>query len=332
MYRKYKHLTEEERDMIAVLKAKGISLSGIAQKIGKHKSTIFRELNRNASPIHKGYYLSHKAQERAKNRWADTHKRERLKNQEVKKYVEVGLRKGWSPEIIAGRLSIDNTGESISHEAIYQYIYEERKELIGYLVRRHKKRMKRRHSRKHQKSHIPNRVSISERPDVVDKRERIGDWESDSMVSGQSKVAMNVLADRKSRVTLLNLLSQKTAVETEWAIIQSLIKYPAYTITYDNGSENTEHEGINKVLDITSYFCRPYHSWEKGTVENTIGLIRRWLPKKTDLAQVSKVKIMEIESWLNNRPRKCLSYKTPLEVFEETLTVAEQERSVALAG
>ena len=332
MYRKYKHLTEEERDMIAVLKAKGIPLSGIGQKIGRHKSTIFRELYRNAPPIPKGYYLSHKAQERAKNRWADTHKRERLKNQEVRKYVEIGLRKGWSPEIIAGRLSIDRSGNSISHEAIYQYIYEERKELIGYLVRRHKKRMKRGHSRKHQKSHIPNRVSISERPDVVDKRERIGDWESDSMVSGQSKVAVNVLADRKSRVTLINLLSQKTASETKWAIIQSLIKYPAYTITYDNGSENTEHEGINKVLDITSYFCRPYHSWEKGTVENTIGLIRRWLPKKTDLAQVSKVKIMEIESWLNNRPRKCLSYKTPLEVFEETLTVAEQERSVALAG
>lgn len=242
------------------------------------------------------------------------------------------MRKGWSPEIIAGSLSIDRSGNSISHEAIYQYIYEERKELVGYLVRRHKKRMKRGHSRKHQKSHIPNRVSISERPDVVDKRERIGDWESDSMISGQSKVAVNVLADRKSRVTLINLLSQKTAVETKWAIIQSLIKYPAYTITYDNGSENTEHEEINKVLDITSYFCKPYHSWEKGTVENTIGLIRRWLPKKTDLAQVSKAKIMEIESWLNNRPRKCLNYKTPLEVFEETLTVAEQERSVALAG
>ena len=322
MHGKYKHLTEDERDMIAVLKAKGISLSDIAQKIGRHKSTIFRELNRNAPPIYKGYYLIHKPCQ-GKNRWADTHKRERLKNQEVRKYVEVGLRKGWSPEIIAGRLSIDRSGNSISHEAIYQYIYEERKELIGYLVRRHKKRMKRGHSRKHQKSHIPNRVSISERPDVVDKRERIGDWESDSMVSGQSKVAMNVLADRKSRVTLLNLLSQKTSVETKWAIIQSLIKYPAYTITYDNGSENTEHEEINKVLDITSYFCRPYHSWEKGTVENTIGLIRRWLPKKTDLAQVSKAKIMEIESWLNNRPRKCLNYKTPLEIFEETLTVAE---------
>lgn len=325
MHGEYTHLTKEERDMIAVLKAKGTTLSDIAREIGRHKSTISRELSRNAPAIHKGYYLSHKAQERAKIRWSLTHKRERLKNQEVRKYVEAGLRKGWSPEIIAGRLSIDKHGESISHEAIYQYIYEARKELIIYLVRRHKKRMERGHSRKHQKSHIPNRVSISERPDVVDKRERIGDWESDSMVSRQSKVALNVLADRKSRVTFLNLLSQKTAVETKWVIIQSLIKYPAYTITYDNGSENTEHEEINKVLDITSYFCKPYHSWEKGTVENTIGLIRRWIPKKTDLAKVSEEEILEIENWLNNRPRKCLSYKTPLEVLEK-------ERSVALAG
>ena len=325
MYWEYKHLTEEERDMIAVLKAKGMTLSNIAQEIGRHKSTISRELNRNAPPIHKGYYLSHKAQERAKNRWAATHKRERLKNKEIREYVESKLKKGWSPEIIAGRLSIDKPGESISHEAIYQYIYEARKELVSCLVRRHRKRMEKGHSRKHQKSHIPNRVSISERPDVVDKRERIGDWENDSVVSRQSKAALNVLADRKSRVTLLKKLQRKTAENTKLAILGSLIKYPVHTITYDNGSENTEHEEVNKVLDIKSYFCNPYHSWEKGTVENTIGLIRRWIPKKTDLAEVSEEEILEIEDWLNNRPRKCLNYRTPLEVLEK-------ERSVALAG
>jgi len=325
MGKKYGHLTKEERDMIAVLKAKELSLSGIARKIGRHKSTVVRELNRNAPPTHKGYYLSHKAQERAKNRWATTHKRERLKNQVIRKYVEDNLRKGWSPEIIAGRLSIDMAGDSISHEAIYQYIYEERKELIIYLVRRHRKRMEKGHSRKHQKSHIPNRVPISDRPQVAEKRRRIGDWENDSMGSRQSRAIVNVLADRKSRLTLLKKLPQKTAKTTRRAIIQSLIDYPAYTITYDNGSENSEHEEINKVLDTKSYFCEPYHSWEKGTVENTIGLIRRWLPKKTDLAQVSEVEIMEIENWLNNRPRKCLNYETPLEVLEE-------ERSVALAG
>jgi len=328
MHGKYSHLTEEERYMIAVLKAKERTLSDIAREIGRHKSTISRELHRNAPAIHKGYYLSHKAQERAMVHWALTHKRERLKNQEVRKYVETCLRKGWSPEMIAGRLSIDKPGESISHEAIYQYIYETRKELIPCLVRRHRKRMEKGHSRKHQKSHIPNRVSILERPKIVEKRERIGDWETDSIVSRQSKVAINVLADRKSRVTRLKKLQQKTAENTKLAILGSLGKYPVncrYTITYDNGSENTEHEETNKMLDTKSYFCEPYHSWEKGTVENTIGIIRRFLPKKTDLAEVSEGEILEIEAWLNNRPRKCLNYKTPLEVWEK-------ERSVALAG
>lgn len=332
MYGKYKHLTEEERDMIAVFRAKGISFSGIAQKIGRHTSTICRELNRNAPSVHKGYYLSHKAQERADNRWAITHKRERLKSREVRKYVEDKLKQGWSPEIIAGRISIDKTGESISHEAIYQYIYEEKKELIAYLVRRHRKRLEKGHSRKHQKSHIPNRVSISERPEVVNKRKRIGDWENDLMVSRQSTSVLNVLADRKSRYALITKLAQKTAEVTKWSVIRALIKYPAQTITYDNGSENTKHEEINKILDIKSYFCNPYHSWEKGTVENTIGLIRRWLPKKTDLAQISETEIMKIQKWLNNRPRKCLSYKTPLEVFVLTGGFAQKERSVALAG
>ena len=182
------------------------------------------------------------------------------------------------------------------------------KELIFCLVRRHKKRMEKGHNRKHQKSHIPNRVSISERPEIVEKRERIGDWESDSMVSRQSKSALNVLTDRKSRVTVLKKLQRKTAKNTKLAILVSLIKYP-HTITYDNGS----------------YFCNPEHSWEKGTVENTIGLIRRWIPKKTDLAKVSDREIVEIEDWLNNRPRKCLNYQTPLEVLKK-------ERSVALAG
>jgi IS30 family transposase len=192
--------------------------------------------------------------------------------------------------------------------------------------------MEKGHSRKHQKSHIPNRVSISERPEVVNKRKRIGDWENDLMVSRQSTSVLNVLADRKSRYALITKLAQKTAEVTKWSVIRALIKYPAQTITYDNGSENTKHEEINKILDIKSYFCNPYHSWEKGTVENTIGLIRRWLPKKTDLAQISETEIMKIENWLNNRPRKCLSYKTPLEVFVLTGGFAQKERSVALAG
>lgn len=328
MQGEYTHLTKEERDMIAILRAKGITLSDIARELGRHKTTILRELNRNAS-VHKGYYLSHKAQERSDSRWAITHKRERLKNKETREYVESCLRRCWSPEIIANRLPIEEpAGESISHEAIYQYIYEEKRELIFYLARGHRRRMRRGYSRKRQKSYIPNRVSILDRPDVIDKRERIGDWENDTIVSRQSSVAINVLTDRKSRVTLLKKLPRKTSGDVKSAILESLGKYPTncrHSITYDNGSENAKHGEINKILDMRSYFCEPYHSWEKGTVENTIGLIRRWIPKKKDLSGVSGGIIVGIEKWLNNRPRKCLNYQTPLEVWEK-------ERSVALAG
>jgi IS30 family transposase len=320
----YTHLTKEERDMIAILRAQGTTLSGIARKLGRHKATILRELNRNSS-VHKECYLSHKAQERSEDRWAITHKRERIKNKETRKYVESCLRRGWSPEITAHRLSIERQGESISHEAIYQYVYEERKELIFYLVRRHRKRRKKGYGRKYRQFCIPNRVSIIERPEIVGKRERIGDWENDTMVSSLSKVAINVLTERKSRMTLLRKLPQKTGKETKTAILESLGKYPAeyrHTITYDNGPENIEHEEINKILDTRSYFCEPYHSWEKGTVENTIGLIRRWLPKKTDLSKIGEGTILGIEKWLNNRPRKCLNYQTPLEVLGKELSVA----------
>jgi IS30 family transposase len=327
MQRGYTHLTKDERDMIAVLNAQGMTLSGMARELGRHKSTVLRELIRNSS-AHKECYLSHKAQERSDARWQTTHKRERLKNWEIRKYVESHLKRGWSPEIIANRLSIDRPGDAINHESIYQYVYKERKELIFYLVRRHRKRRKKGYGRKYQQFCIPNRVSILERPEIVEKRERIGDWESDTMVSMQNRAAINVLTERKSRMTLIRKLPRKTAEETKSAILESLGKYPAEyrcTITYDNGPENMEHEEVNKILDTMSYFCEAYHSWEKGTVENTIGLIRRWLPKRTDLSKVSEGTIMGIEKWLNNRPRKCLNYQTPLEVLGK-------EQSVALGG
>ena len=319
----YTHLTKEERDMIAILRAKGVTLSGIARELGRHRATILRELNRNA-PAHR-YYLSHKAQERSEIRWKVTHKKERLKSYGTRKYVESRLKRGWSPEIIANRLSIDRPGEHVSHESIYQYVYAERKELIFYLVRRHRKRRKKGYGRKYQQFCIPDRISILERPEIVGKRERIGDWENDTMISGQSRVAINVLTERKSRITLLKKLSHRTAGETKAAILESLCRYPTEcrrTITYDNGPENMEHGEINKMLDMRSYFCEPYHSWEKGTVENTIGLIRRWLPKKTDLAKIGEGTIASIENWLNNRPRKCLNYQTPLEALEKEQSVA----------
>jgi len=325
MGRRYRHLSKEERDFIAVLKAKGCSMREIGEAIGRDKATVSRELRRNAPAVYKGYYLSHKAQERAQYRWVVSHIRDRLKSQEIRAYVVQHLIEGVSPELIAGRLPIDHPGTRISHEAIYQYIYAERKDLIRYLVRHNRKRKHRGHSRKHKKSHIPNRVSITERPAIVERRERVGDWEADTVVSRKSKAALQVLGDRTSRVVIIRKITNTTSAAVRATIQKALRVYPVdirKTITYDNSHENVEHEEINEELGTKSFFCNPYHSWEKGTVENMIGLIRRYLPKGTDLKKVSNERIQEIEYALNSRPRKCLRFRTPFEVLCQLTGVA----------
>jgi IS30 family transposase len=326
MTRTYKQLTAEERDIIAAMKAQGKSMGEIGAAIGRDKSTISRELRRNCPPCRTGYYLPHKAQDRAVTRRQRSHKRPRLKNQRTKDYVIAQLQNGLSPELIAGRVRKLMGVASISHEAIYQWIYTEAPEFIPCLVRKHRKRQLKGHSRKHKKLHIPQRVGIDQRPAIIEERKQMGHWEVDTAVSRQSKETLHVMAERVSRFTKLTKLKRKGAKESRIAMNQRLSRLPRSlrrSFTYDNGSENVEHVHVNKTLRSRSYFCNPYHSWEKGTVENTVGLIRRFLPKKTNFASVSKNEIKAIENWLNNRPRKCLDFFTPAEVFY---------RRVALAG
>lgn len=318
MGKKYNQLKIDEREMIAVLRAEGKSAREIGRELGRSHSTIVRELKNNSAPVNKGYYLSHKAQERAEGRKRNAGVRVHLKSEHIRTYVESNVKRGWSPVQIAGRLSIDNPGLSISHEAIYQYIYIDAPDLIGYLARRHKKRHLKGQGRKHKKSHIPNRISIDERPKIVEERNELGHWESDSMVSRISNTALNVLVERLSRFVKITKLERKTAALTQEGINNRLFHYPKsarLSITYDNGSENVEHELVNKTLGTKSYFCNPYHSWEKGTVENTCGLIRRYIPKKTDISLIADSEIKRIENDLNNRPRKCLNFLTPAEFF-----------------
>jgi IS30 family transposase len=314
----YSHLTAEEREEISILKAQGSSLREIGKVLKRHPSTISRELKTNAPPVHKGYYRGHKAHERATLRNQVSHQRPRLKNAIIRTYVTEKLGLGWTPEQIAGALAREHARQCISYEAIYQYIYIQHPELIPYLPRSHKKRWKRGQSRKHRKAHIPNRVPIQDRPRSIEKRMHSGHWESDTMVSRQGTAALLVLVERKSRYTVIEKLTHKTAQETTSGIVDSMAAFPLHltrTITYDNGSENTQHETVNMLLGTRSYFCNPYHSWEKATVENTIGLIRRFFPKKTNLDQLTNTDVRCAEILLNKRPRKCLNYKTPLEVF-----------------
>jgi len=292
--RKYNHLSSEERDKIAVLRATGSKPSEIGKVLGRNKSTISRELRRNRAPIY-DVYLAHKAQERARKRKREAARRPRLKNRAIRQYAVTRIMKGWSPEQISGRICFDHPGLTISQEAIYQYIYDpgnrEEIDLVPYLAHSHRRRKKRGQGKRHSKSHIPNRVSIDERPEYIEQRKEPGHWEADTMISRQSKVAIAVAAERTSRLVKVGKLDQKSASEFRKALSGRLMQYPQHmkqTITYDNGSENVEHELVNKILGHQSYFCHSYHSWERGTVENTIGLIRRFLPKKTNFATIAK--------------------------------------------
>ena len=314
----YSHLSQDERDVIAVLRGEGRTLRFIAKKMKRDPGTLSRELKRNVPPVHTGYYLPHKAHERAVTRNHESHTRDRLKNTKIRSYAQRRIKADWSPELTAGRWNALHPESPISHEAIYQWIYADERELIPYLVRAHKKRERRGYSRKHKKSHIPNRISILERPTEATLRTVAGHWETDTAVSRQSKVALQITTERKTRYTRIAKLPAKTAHAMRIGLTRRLSRLPKRlraSITYDNGTENTDHEEINRILGTKSYFCEPYHSWEKGTVENTIGIIRRFLPKKTDFAIVSSKDIRRLERWINNRPRKCLNFKTPAEAM-----------------
>lgn len=327
MPKPYKQLTQEEREQIAHLLSEGSSLGDIAKAIGRHKSTISRELARNSAP-ERQRYTPCRAHARACERKTAANMHERLKNDFIRQSVRDGLTKGWSPEQISGRLRLKHPGQSINHEAIYQYIYHpqnpDRLEMINLLRRAHKKRRNRGIGRKVRKTKIPNRISIDARPKSVENRRRCGHWEGDSLISRKSKAALNTLVERKSRLVLITKLPRKGAAETNKAIITRLKKLPAggrKTLTLDNGTENAKHEQLSARLGIKCYFAHPYASWERGTNENINGLIRWYLPKGTDFGKITPEQIARIEHLLNSRPRKCLGYKTPLEVTASSVAL-----------
>ncbi|MCK5580784.1 MAG: IS30 family transposase [Candidatus Omnitrophica bacterium] len=326
MKKQYKQLTSDERDLIAIHYANGFNISDIAKMLNRNKSTISRELTRNSSKSSK-VYLSQQAQKRAQKRKQQAAMKEELKCHKIRNFVKNKLKIGWTPEIIAGELALDSKNLNISHESIYLYIYKKRPDLVQYLARSHKKRFKRVPKSNKKNNRIPNRVSIDQRPQEINDRSEFGHWESDAIVSKQSKVSLAVSIERISKLVKIKKIKQNKANLFSRAIIRRMKPLPPYarrSFTYDNGSENVLHEFINDELNSDSYFCNPYHSWEKGSVENVNGLIRRFLPKKTDFAKITHKRIKEIEFLLNNRPRKCLGFKTPVQVF--------LEQSVALAN
>jgi IS30 family transposase len=324
---KHKQLNIEERETIqAGLWAKR-SIRDIAREIGRPPSTVSREIARNTQGL-KPKYIPRLAQARAKERVLSRGRRERLKDERIRNYVVNQLKGGYSPEQIAGRLTVDYPEFKISHEAIYNYIYAQYhrdgygrcvgEDLRIYLKKRHKARYRKHALFRQQRLKISGAISISERPEKIELRKELGHWEGDSVVSRQSKYGLNTLVERKSGLLLMTRIKDGTARETSQAVINRLAILPKrkrQTLTLDNGSENSWHKIITEKLGTKCYFARPYHSWERGTNENTNGLVRYYFPKKTDFATITDEQVEQVENILNNRPRKRLNWLTPIEVF-----------------
>lgn len=319
MARNYNHLSYEDRIVIRVKRKAGESVRKISKGLGRAPSTVSRELRRNEQFTNTRVIYPLYAQMKANGRRRRSYRKPRLKTRELQRYVIKKLKAGWSPLVIAGRLKHLKKEVTISHEAIYRFIYECRPDLRDCLVRHHKRRKRFKQSKKFSgKPLIPFRISINERPESVGTRATLGDWEGDLMISKAGPAAVQVLLERKSRRVFLSKIENKTARVVRKAIITKLKKVPAEhrrTITYDNGKENVEHHLVNKALGTQSYFADTYASWQKGSVENVIGMVRRQYPKKTNIGNISLQELSLLERRLNSTPRKSLQFRTPMEVF-----------------
>lgn len=295
----------------------------IARRLGRDHTVVSRELRRNTKAGRR--YDAPAAQKLAEGRVKKTNKQKLATDEQLHDYVKKKLRAGWSPEQIDGRLKeqppLALRGKRISYEAIYQYIYNGEghwEGLYHYLRRKHWRRRKK-GGRKPQTSRIPERISIHERPEGV----RVGDWETDTVQFKKQRAGLSVQYGRFAMLARIHKVANKSAEETLAALRQTVESLPQdlfATMTYDNGTEGVGHTHLRDDYGIATYFCDPYASWQKGGVENLNGLIREYLPRKTDLATVTDEKIERIQERLNNRPRKKLNYRTPNEVIAHILT------------
>jgi len=309
----YEQLTQEERYQIYGLIKAGYNQKEISESIKRSPSSISRELNRNKG--RKGY--------RPKQAHNMAEQRRKLAEKKIKitptvKALIDTLLVTLTPEQIAGRIKLE-TGLSLHHESIYRYIYQDKSaggKLYKYLVRASKKYRKR-YGTYDKRGQIVNRVSIEERPDVVDKKSRIGDWEGDTVIGKGRKNAFVTMVERKTLYLVVKRIESKHADITAGALIESMmpLKDSVLTITLDNGKEFAQHERVSEQLGADIYFAHPYSSWERGINENTNGLLRRYFPKGTDFMALSETEIEAAVYALNHRPRKTRGFKTPYELF-----------------
>lgn len=313
---KKKKVTEDERDRIAVLHARGIGIREIGRLLDRNHATISRELKRNR--FGEGYNAIH-AQKVWEERKRTAGKRQPLKDKRTYAYVLEKLKEGWSPEQIAGRLKLETGAQVISYETIYQFIYKKalkEDRLWEYLPRKQKHRHKK-YGRKVQRERIPQRVSIHQRSATITNRIEIGHWEGDTVEGRGHNEGIHTEVERVSRFLLakkVGTITSEEAIRAQQILFGQLPENLRRSTTLDNGRENHLHYKLNE-LGMKTYFADPYSSWQRGTNENTNGLLRRYLPKKTSFKNLTDDELADIVWEINNRPRKVLQYKTPFEIL-----------------
>lgn len=312
----------QERDQIALLLASKKSLREISRQLGRAFSSIRDEVKRNSVG---GVYTAISAQAKSRERNRRSRRVNPLKNPDVYKYVYDKLRRGWSPEEIAGRLRRKNKNKTvICHETIYRYVHGKegkKKGLYEYLVRQHKERRHWHGRHKYQRG-IPDRTSIDLRPKYINSRQEFGHWEVDSVEGKAHKKGIHTFLERKTRHyqgVLLENIDSEYGVEAQLDTFKALPPKARKSATFDNGRENFNHTKLKIHLGMKTYFCDPNCAWQKGANEHFNGVLRRYIPKKTDLTTITQTELDFITEEMNNRPLKCLKYATPSEAFHREL-------------
>jgi len=323
----YHHLNKEKRCQLYTLIRRGDPITIVSNELEVDRSTIYRELKRNRG---KRGYRYQQAQEKAlKRRGSKTQKRKM--SRAMIAIIEEKLSVQWSPEQISGWLKKQENQEAVSHETIYKYVWEDKKSggLLYKHLRHSGKKYNKRGKSRAGRGCIPGRIDISERPDIVEKKTRLGDWELDTIIGTEGSGVIVSMVERASKLTKLEKVSRKTAEEVKDALVNRLrpVQKFVMTLTADNGKEFSYHEQVSQSLETNFYFATPYHSWERGLNEHTNGLVRQYLPKNKRFDEVSGDSLKEIEKLLNNRPRKVLDFSTPEEVFNR---LSKEASSVAL--
>jgi IS30 family transposase len=315
----YRQLSPEERYMLAALRRQGLNQAEIARALGRHRSTVCREVRRNSTRAD-GHYRAFTAQERTNGRRSRSRRNSHFTTEDFA-LVDALLRRQWSPEQVAGRLARSGL-LSISHETIYRHVWLDKKAggLLYTHLRGARKRRRKRYGAYDSRGRLAGKRMISERPAEVEARQQVGHWEADTVAGAGSRDCVFTLVERKTGLALVGKLADRTAEGLSRRAV-SLMRRPGAkfeTVTADNGTEFHDYRRVERLTGAAFYFARPYHSWERGTNENANGLIRQYLPKGESMAGLTQQQCNAIARKLNTRPRKRLGFRTPLECYDES--------------